>query len=87
MKTGRTRWEMEKYIAESKEDPAASVSKFEKGRFNDAVSSIRSDLMKGSSRLSAMASLKTHTAIQRSRFKKAEDLVDKARKILFDLQD
>ena len=46
----------------------------------DVVREIRQDLTKSASRLASLAA-------KDKRFKKAEDLVDKARKILFDLQE
>ncbi|RKX17884.1 MAG: hypothetical protein DRP51_10080 [Candidatus Zixiibacteriota bacterium] len=45
-----------------------------------ALRELRQDLMRSSSKLASMS-------VQDKRFKKAEKLVDKARKILFDIQE
>jgi hypothetical protein len=71
MKQSRSRMEMDKYIAERANELDYNP---------EVVREIRQDLTKSASRLASLAA-------RDKRFKKAEDLVDKARKILFDLQD
>jgi hypothetical protein len=73
MKQGRTRLEMDRYIEESRDETQDAA-------LQTLIRTVRQQLTKSSSMLSNYSS-------KNKDIKKAESVVDKARKILFDLQD